>query len=192
MTDFLPDATLVARAQAEDRDAYAALVRRYQDVAFRTALIITRDASDAEDAVQTALTKAWLHLDRFRSDAPFRPWLLRIVANEAKNLRLATHRRIGRQVPEAVLDVVSSAEPEPLDIAATNETSAWLLGHLDRLRDDDRLVIAARYLLDLNEEEMANVLGCARGTVKSRLSRAMARLRSQIDMDASNGREVAR
>lgn len=192
MTDSLPDATLVARAQTEDREAYAALVRRYQDVAFRTALIITRDASEAEDAVQTALIKAWLHLDRFRPDAPFRPWLLRIVANEAKNARVAATRRAGRQAPEASLAVAYSDDPEPAAIIAANETSAWLLNHLDRLRDDDRLVVACRYLLELNEEEMAGVLGCARGTVKSRLSRAMARLRNQIDADVRDGKGVGR
>ena len=62
-------------------------MRRYQEVAFRTAYLVTREAGEAEDAAQEAFVKAYYALARFRTDAPFRPWLLRIVANEARNRR---------------------------------------------------------------------------------------------------------
>jgi RNA polymerase sigma-70 factor (ECF subfamily) len=67
--------------------AYEDLVRRHQDVAFRVAQLVAGNAADAEDAAQEAMVKAYYALDRFREDAPFRPWLLRIVANEASNRR---------------------------------------------------------------------------------------------------------
>jgi DNA-directed RNA polymerase specialized sigma24 family protein len=70
-------------------------VRGYQEVAFRTAYLITGDASEAEKATQEAFVKAYRALGRFRSGAPFRPWLLAIVANEARNQRRAAARRAG-------------------------------------------------------------------------------------------------
>ena len=78
---------LVERARDGDATAFAALVRDHQEIAFRTAYLITRNAADAEDAAQLGLTKAWRALPRFRRGAPFRPWLLAIVANEARNRR---------------------------------------------------------------------------------------------------------
>ena len=87
------DAALVEQARGGAIDAYDTLVRRYQELAFRTAYLITGDAAEAEEAAQDGLTKAYYALDRFRAGAPFRPWLLQIVANEARNRRKATRRR---------------------------------------------------------------------------------------------------
>lgn len=176
------DAALIARSQRNDREAYAVLVRRYQDVSFRTALVILRDTTDAEDAAQAAFIKAWLALDRFRSGASFRPWLLRIVANEAKNLRLARQRHASRLDPDPdALFATADRGPGPEPIVVSAEEGAWLLAHVATLREEDRIAIACRYLLDLSEAETAAVLDCPRGTVKSRLSRALGRLRERID-----------
>lgn len=185
MPDDLDDATLIALAQRDDRDAYGALVRRYQDVAFRTAFVIVRDASDAEDAAQSAFIKAWLAMGRFRTGSLFRPWLLQIVANEARNLGIARSRRLNRQEPdsEEAMQSVADSRPDPDLLASASEDARWLLDHLAHLRDDDRLVIACRYLLDLSETETASVLDCPRGTVKSRLSRALGRLRERVAQD---------
>ena len=81
------------RAQRGDSRAYEELVRPHQEIAFRVAYVITRNAADAEDAAQDALVKAWRALGRFRTDEPLRPWLLRIVANEARNRRRSAGRR---------------------------------------------------------------------------------------------------
>src|SRR5688500_13209149 len=83
---------LVALARDGDSDAYADLVRSHQQIAFRTAMLITRNAADAEDAAQEAFVKAWRALPRFRAGEPVRPWLLTIVANEARNRRRAAGR----------------------------------------------------------------------------------------------------
>jgi RNA polymerase sigma factor (sigma-70 family) len=154
--------------------AYSALVRRHQDVAFRTAMLITGHAQDAEDAAQEAFVKAWRALGRFRAGRPLRPWLLTIVANEARNRR----RSAGRREHLALRAAVTLAPPRD-DLGPALERDA-LAAAIGRLRDEDRVIIGCRFLLDLSEAETAAALGVARGTVKSRLSRALARLREEV------------
>jgi RNA polymerase sigma-70 factor (ECF subfamily) len=159
-------------------------------MAFRVAFLITRSAQDAEDVTQEAFIKAWRALGRFRPDAPFKPWLLRIVANEARNRVRSNRRR--REAPGSEAETRDQRQPpQPIDPAPSPEE--WILAAdrrrllvaaLDRLPEPDRLVIGARYLLDLSEAETAEALGVARGTVKSRLSRAMSRLRSTLEVPA--------
>ena len=87
------DGELFARAQRGDQVAYEEVVRRYQDIAFRTAYVITGSAADAEDAAQEGFVKAFRALATFREGAEPRPWLLRIVANEARNRARSAGRR---------------------------------------------------------------------------------------------------
>src|ERR1700716_2250175 len=89
------DSELFTRAQRGDTAAYEEIVRRYQQVAFRTAYMITGSAAEAEDAAQEGFVKAYRALNRFRAGAEPRPWLLRIVANEARNRVRSTQRRVG-------------------------------------------------------------------------------------------------
>jgi RNA polymerase sigma-70 factor (ECF subfamily) len=161
-------------------NAYEALVLRYQELAFRTAYLIAGGAADAEDAAQEAFVKAYYALPRFRAGAPFRPWLLRIVANEARNRRKAAGRREGLALRAAGDRPAGEAAPSPEAAALAAEEQRALLAALHRLREDDRRVIALRYFLDLSEAEMAAALGCPRGTVKSRLARALRRLRAAL------------
>ena len=162
-------------------------MRGYQEVAFRTAYLITGDASEAEEATQEAFLKAYRALGRFRSGAPFRPWLLAIVANEARNQRRAAARRAGlflRVAREGTPGDVPSS-PESAVLAA--EQRVELLEALGGLREEARWAIACRYFLGLSEEETAAALGCARGTVKSRLSRALNSLREEIAKEGDAG-----
>lgn len=87
------DDALIERARHGDTDAYAALVEHYQELAFRTAYVILGDAAEAEDAAQEAFINAFYALGRFRAGSPFRPWILRIVANAARNRRKSAARR---------------------------------------------------------------------------------------------------
>jgi len=171
------DSALVERARQGDEDAYAELVTRYQALAARTAYVITGSDADAEEAAQEGFVKAFYALDHFREGAPFRPWLLRIVANEAINRRKAASRR-----PTVALSVaLDRPSPDtalsPEGAALATERREVVLAALRRMREEDRLVIAYRFFFDLSEAEMATALGVARGTVKSRLSRALGRLR---------------
>lgn len=173
---------LADRAKRGDDAAFEALVHPCLDVAFRTAFVITRDAAEAEDATQSALIRAYVALGRFRSGEPFRPWFLAIVANEAKN---AVRSRVRRRTDPLADGLVMRAPEghEPARQLESLERSAWLVAHINALPDNDRIAIHCRYVLDLSENETASVLGCARGTVKSRLHRAIGRLRTRIDQE---------
>jgi RNA polymerase sigma-70 factor, ECF subfamily len=167
---------LVRRARRGDASAYEVLVRRYQRIAHRTAYLIAGKA-EADDAAQQAFVKAYRALARFDPSRPFRPWLLRIVANEARNLRRSAGRRAG-------LELTLSAEPEPEPVAPSPEHESMarerrqaLLQAMSQLSEGDREVLGLRYFLDLSEAEMVEAMGVPAGTVKSRLSRAMERLR---------------
>jgi RNA polymerase sigma-70 factor (ECF subfamily) len=174
------EGTLVERAKGGDVAAYEELVRGHQAVAFRTAFTITGDAAEAEDAAQEAFVKVYRTLDRFRSGAPFRPWLLTVVANEARNRRRAAGRRLGLTLRAAEQHGSQGAPPSPETTVVAEERRAELLGAVEGLREEDREVISLRYFLELSEAEAASVMGCARGTVKSRLSRAVGRLRAKM------------
>jgi RNA polymerase sigma factor (sigma-70 family) len=174
---------LIAAAKSGDQHAYGQLLARHQAVAFRAACLITGSSAEAEDATQDACVKAWLALGRFRPDAPFRPWLVRIAINEARNRRRGAGRRgtlALRLGPEAGAEAAPSAETEVL----AGAERAHLASAVGRLREDDQLVIAARYFLGLSEAETSIALGLRRGTVKSRLSRALGRLQTELETTA--------
>jgi RNA polymerase sigma factor (sigma-70 family) len=177
----LDELELVERAKKGDTRAYEVLVKRYQRIAQRTAYVVTGDASDAEDAAQTAFIKAYHSLGRFRSDAAFRPWLLKIVANEARNRRRSAGRREGLRLRLEGDPPREDAAPSPEAAVLAGERRRALIDALNSLKEEERRVIALRYLLDLSEKEMAAALGVARGTVKSRLSRAMRKLGAVLD-----------
>ncbi len=188
----LDDQELVDRSKKGDADAYSVLVDRYQAVALRAAYVVTGSRADAEDAVQEAFVKAYLALGRFRDGAPFKPWLLRIVTNEAKNRRRSRGRREDLGLRAARERPSGDAAPSPEEAALRHEDAENLLRALRRLRTSDRLVIAYRYWLGLDEAEMAAALGCARGTVKSRLSRALERLRAALPYELTATDSVSR
>jgi RNA polymerase sigma-70 factor (ECF subfamily) len=174
------DSVLAERARRGDEHAYGELVRAYQGIAFRTAFLLTGSADDAEDATQTGFVKAWKALPRFRPGAEFRPWLLRIVANEAHNRRRSRKRREALGL-RAVSEMASGgAVPSPEALALEDEQRRELLAAVNRLDERDRDVLACRYFLELSEGETATVLGVRRGTVKSRTARALERLRGEV------------
>jgi RNA polymerase sigma factor (sigma-70 family) len=181
----LTEHELVERARGGDGVAYATLVHDHEETAFRIAYVICGNAADAEEAAQDGFVKAYRALGRFRSGEPLRPWLLAIVANEARNRRRSAGRR-------AALALRAAGEGRPSEEAASSpeaallagERRAQLLAALGELGERDRTVIACRFLLDLSEAETAAALGVRPGTVKSRLSRALERLRKEVGEDA--------
>jgi len=177
------DAGLVVAARDGDELAYARLLERHKEVAFRAAYLVCGSRAEAEDATQEACLKAWLALDRFRAGEPFRPWLVRIAINEARNRRRSAGRRAGLELRLATTRgdarVGASAQADAL----VGHERERLLAAIAALREEDQLVVAARYFLGLGEAETASALGLRRGTVKSRLSRALERLRRQLDQE---------
>lgn len=179
----LADDELVARAKQGDTRAFSTLVEEHQTIAFRTAYLVTGSAADAEDAVQEAFVKAYRALGRFRQGASFRPWLLAIVANEARNRRRSAGRRERLALRVAEDPLSGGAVPSPEAALLDAERKEELLAAVNELGDDDRLVLGCRYFLGLSEEETAATLGWRRGTVKSRLSRSLARLRERLEVE---------
>jgi RNA polymerase sigma-70 factor (ECF subfamily) len=177
----LEESELVERARRGDADAWTSLVRRYQQIAFRTAYVITGTAADAEEAAEDGLVKAYFALGRFRRGSALRPWLLRIVANEARNRRRSAGRRALLALRAAEDRLSGGAVPSPETVLLAAEQRTGLLAAVRELGEEQRLVVACRYFLQLSEEETAAALGLRRGTVKSRLSRALDRLRERLE-----------
>jgi RNA polymerase sigma-70 factor (ECF subfamily) len=163
--------------------AFELLVRRHQRAALRVAFAIA--GSDADDIVQEAFVKAYRNLHRFRIGSPFRPWMMRIVANEASNARRSAGRRSSLATRSARREVATSASPEETAIA--REQREAVATALAVLAPRDRLVIIYRWFAELTEAEMAVALGCRRGTVKSRLARAHERLRAELVSRSTDG-----
>lgn len=190
MTERVPgelaadEAWLVRRARDGDGEAYGDLVTMHQTAAFRVAYLLLGSAADAEDAAQEGFVRAYLALGRFREGEPFRPWLLQVVGNEARNRRRARGRREGMLARAAAMlrGSGSAAATEPPErVAILGETRAELRDALDALDEGERLVVTGRYLLGLSEAETAAALGIPAGTVKSRLHRGLRRLKARLE-----------
>jgi RNA polymerase sigma factor (sigma-70 family) len=177
----LDEQGLIANARRGDAGAFEELVRRHQDVAFRTAFLILRDAAEAEDAAQEAIVKAYRAIGRFREGGAFRPWLLKIVSNQALTALRAGRRR-GAAFERAAADQ-PAAFPDVDETVIGRERTQLIWRALNSLDERERVVVYLRYFLALPERELAEYLGCAPGTVKSRLHRALARLRGIIASD---------
>jgi RNA polymerase sigma factor (sigma-70 family) len=176
----LDEDELVELARRGDLRAWETIVRAYQGIAFRTAYLLGGNAADAEEAAQDAFVKAYRALGRFRRGAPLKPWLLRIVANEARNRRRAAGRREALTLRAAAQDRPGDAVPSPEAAVLKSESRQRLLAAIEQLSDEHRDAVACRYLLELSEEETAAALRIRRGTVKSRVARALERLRAEL------------
>jgi RNA polymerase sigma-70 factor (ECF subfamily) len=175
----IDESEAIARAARGDGASFGMLVEAHQAVAFRAAYLLLRDASAAEDVAQEAFIRAYRQLHTFREGDPFRPWLLRIVQNQALN-ELRSRRRRDGLLGRLGLLTPSTIEPPHDEVAASDDASA-LLSAIAELPSDDRVVLHLRYFLELPEREIAAAIGKPAGTVKSRLHRAGRRLREVIE-----------
>ena len=179
MRSAIDDAEAVARSRGGDLDAYGVLVARYTLRAHRAAFLLGA-GEEADDVVQEAFVKAFRHLARFRDGERFGPWLLRIVANETKNLARSRRRRaaLALRIPSAEPPTVAAGGP--VDEALAAERRAWVVAAVNGLPDRERRVLVCRYFLDLSVAETAQVLAWPLGSVKSRTARALNRLRGLL------------
>ena len=173
------DAELLARALSGDHDAYADLVRPHERVAYRVAAAITGGNADAEEAMQNAFVKAYRSLHRFRSGAPFRPWLLKIVVREAHNVVRAErrHARLGARAAEEHRTPTTG----PDETVIAREEVETVLGALARLPRADRVALALRYFAELPDKDAAALLGTTAPAYRVRLVRARRRLQSRLE-----------
>jgi len=187
----LNEAELIDRARQGDGTAWETLMRAHQEAAYRLAYLLLGDAAQAEDVAQEAFVRAYLALERFDPARPFRPWLLSIAANLARNQL----RAFGRYL--AAIRRLVQDESRPVESVEGRAAQSWeaqtLWQAVRQLDFADQQVIYYRYFLDLPVEETAQALDIAEGTVKSRLHRAMNRLRAVIKRHypaLQEGREV--
>jgi RNA polymerase sigma factor (sigma-70 family) len=178
---------LIERSKTGDRDAYDVLVERYQGLAFRAAYLTLGDVDEAEDAVQEAFVKAYLNLGRFQPGAPFRPWLLRIVTNEALNSQRTSRRQASLQIRSEHAALGHHSPEGPEDAVVAVETRLALVDGLNRLPARDRALIAYRYFLDLSPSEIADIWDRPASTIRTQLSRALRKLREQLDLHGGIG-----
>jgi RNA polymerase sigma-70 factor, ECF subfamily len=173
------DAALIRRARQGSEDAIETLVRRHWDSAHRAAFLIVHDAAAAEDIAQEAMLAAVRSIDAFDRRRPFRPWLHRIVVNRSLDWLRARARR-----PEVSAERV--APPETAD-ERPDALSDELMRALAALDPDQRALIVMRHLLGYRSSELARMLALPPATVRTRLARALARVRELLEAETKEG-----
>jgi len=171
----------IEKARQGDDTAWQALIHAHQEPVFRLAYLFLGDPDDAEDIAQETFIRAYRAFERFDSSRPLRPWLLQITANLARNHR----RSLGRfwTALQRKLQKDPTTDPD-LESRAGNRIQAERLWQAGRqLRPEDQEIIYLRYFLDLPVSDAAEAAGIATGTVKSRTSRALKRLREVLEKD---------
>lgn len=171
---------LIVRAQRGEIAAFDALVRAYETPVFRAAYLITRDEHDAADAAQEAFVRAFRGLGSFRLGEPFRPWLMRIVTNQALNRIQAAKRRTGMTERYAQRVNAAMESPNAQRALEAREKNELLVSAVSRLKPEEQALITLRYFIELPEVEVAQTLAIPQGTVKSRLHRTLGKLREII------------
>jgi RNA polymerase sigma factor (sigma-70 family) len=169
------------RAKGGDHEAYASLIQPYERLAFRVAVAITGRDADAEEAMQNGLVKAYRSLERFRAGAAFKPWLVRIVVNEAHNVvrDRRRHDRLGERA--AARREAAGAGADETVIA--REEGDTVLAALGLLSEPDRLVLALRYFAELPDAEAAKLADASTEAYRVRLVRARRRLQALLEED---------
>ena len=177
----MDESTLVLHAANGDAAAWEPLVLAHQEAVFRLSYLLLGDPDDAEDIAQETFLRAWNHLKRFDTTRPLRPWLLRIASNLASNRRRSAGRYLSALTRAFRNEPISSASIEERSTRHMEASHLWKA--VQTLSVPDQQIVYLRYFLDLSVAETAEVLKIAEGTVKSRLSRALDRLRGIIQQD---------
>ena len=176
----MDESTLIQRAANGDTSAWEPLMLAHQQAVFRFAYLLLGDADDAEDIAQESFLRAWNHLKRFDPALPLRPWLLSITANLSRNRRRSAGRYVSALM-RAFREQPKEPPPEAINAQNTEANDLWRA--VRQLDLPDQQIIYLRYFLDLPVSETAEALQIAEGTVKSRLSRALEKLRKIIHQD---------
>lgn len=184
MTEAPEDKELVARLKAGDLDALGMLYARYKTLVYRTALAITRDPQAAEDILQDCFLRVHAYASTIDPALPFKPWLYRVTVN--LSYTWADQHNRWRLPLEALVDqLVSSARLSPEHVAEDGDQERAIREAIDRLAFSQRVVVVLYYLNELSLKEIADILDCPVGTVKSRLHYARDNLRRYLNAGAA-------
>lgn len=177
----MDESTLVRRAVMGEAAAWEPLVLAHQEAVFRLCYLLLGDPDEADDAAQETFLRAWSHLRRFDPARPLRPWLLSIASNLASNRRRSAGRYFTALTRAFRIERPDSASAEEKSTQHMEAGELWKA--VQHLSVPDQQVIYLRFFLDLPVTETAEILRVAEGTVKSRLNRALERLRGIIRQD---------
>lgn len=182
----MTEAQQIKQARQGDQAAWEALMRAHQEPVFRLAYLLLGHPDEAEDIAQETFLRAYKALDGFDTERPLRPWLLRIASNLAHN----RHRSLGRYL--SALTRFAQQDPDSIKstIIEPDDESHTLWQAVKKMTRPFQEVIYLRYFLDMSEKEMADTLEVPAGTVKSRLHRALSKLRGIIERDFPELKEI--
>lgn len=178
----MDEPTLIRHAANGDATAWESLVLTHQQAVFRLSYLLLGDPDDAEDIAQEAFLRAWKHLKHFDPTRSLRPWLLSIASNLASNRRRSAGRYLAA-LTRAFRNEPASVSIEEKSSQHTQANDLWKAVQI--LNISDQQIVYLRYFLELSVAETSEVLQIAEGTVKSRLSRALEKLRAIIQQDFS-------
>ncbi len=176
------DQELIQQTLNGQTDAYGELVLRYQDRLFNSLLRVVKTREDASDAAQDAFLQAYQKLDSFRGDSQFFSWLFRIAMNAGlSKLRRKSSKDISLTAKqEQGHDVTDDAAPDPSHRMDQTEQQSKVLAALNSLGDEYRVVLTLKEMEGLKYDEIAEIVGCPIGTVRSRIHRARAELKEKL------------
>jgi len=184
------DRELVYAARDGDMQAFDALFYRYKDGIFRLGLAITKDPSAAEEIVIDTFARAHRALARLEPEGSLRPWLYRVAVNLSYNRR-PRKGLVMSTLEDATEEVLTSEDRSPSSLAELAELRRVVLSAVDTLGPKHKVVVVLHYLNGLNLAEIAQVVDCPVGTVKSRLHYALLRLRTHLASHPELGFEPA-
>jgi len=177
----------VSAALAGDQDGFAELVYTYQDAVYNLCYRMLYDRGEAEDAAQEAFLRAYLNLQRYDPARSFKTWLLTIASNYCID-RIRRRRMQWLSLDDPLPNLtLREDEPEPEDVAITNEQSKAIQSMLHKLPPDYRAAVVLRYWYDYSYVEIADILDTTESAIKSRLFRARQMLADYVDMKAAPG-----
>lgn len=177
--------TLIAQSRAGDLESFNALVKMYQNQVYGVALRMVRDAALAEDLAQDAFISAFRNLNQYRGGS-FKSWLMRIVRNATLDSLRRTQRRPTDSLNENMVAFGSqlvSDEPSPADVAENAELGDHIKDVMAELHPDQKMALVLIDIEGYSYEDAAQAMSVGVGTVKSRLSRARARMRETLMAD---------
>jgi len=170
-------ASAVQAAVAGDEVAFARIVDAYHGDLVRVAYVVAGDEQLAQDAVQATWTIAWRKLGSLRDPERLRPWLVSVAANQARQMVRSQHRRV---VAEIRVRPVADPAPDPAGDPSAIADRLDLLAAFNRLKAEERSLLALRYLAGLDSTEISTLVGVSPTGVRSRLSRLLERLRKEL------------
>jgi RNA polymerase sigma-70 factor (ECF subfamily) len=178
---------LIKRSQKGDINSFEELIKEYKKIAYNIALKMLKNKEDAEDVSQEALIKVYKSINRFNMDSSFKTWLYRIVVNTCldhvrknKENPISIDQPIRSGHDEFYMDVEDN-RPTPQEVLETKLTQKMVMDAVNELEEDFKSIIILRDINDLSYEEIAEVLECNIGTVKSRISRGRQKLKEILE-----------